>query len=115
MKQQPQPQPQQPPQPPQTEPQQFRLNVEVPGELEAIYANMAVIRHSPSEMVIDFIRQMPDQARAKVYARVVMTPMNAKLLLRALSENLAAFEGKFGEIRTPEQGFHEDRPIGFAK
>lgn len=99
----------------QPEPQQIRLNVEVPGELEATYANMAVIRHSPSEMVIDFIRQMPDQPRAKVYARVVMTPINAKLLHRALGENLTAFETKFGEIRTPEQGFHEDRPIGFTR
>jgi hypothetical protein len=112
MKQQPQQQPQPQPQP---DAQQFRLNVEVPVELEATYANMAVIRHSPSEVVIDFIRQMPDQPRAKVYARVVMTPINAKLLLRALTENLTAFESKFGEIRTPEQGFHEDRPIGFAK
>jgi len=99
----------------QPEPQPIRLNVEVPGDLEATYANMAVIRHSPSEMVIDFIRQMPDQPRAKVYARVVMTPINAKLLHRALGENLAAFESKFGEIRTPEQGFHEDRPIGFTR
>lgn len=100
---------------PQSEPQQIRLNVEVPSDLESTYANMAVIRHSPSEMVIDFIRQMPDQPRAKVYARVVMTPINAKLLYRALGENLTAFEGKFGEIRTPEQGFHEDRPIGFTR
>lgn len=99
----------------QPEPQQVRLNVEVPGELEATYANMAVIRHSPSEVVIDFIRQMPDQPRAKVYSRVVMTPINAKLLHRALGENLTAFESKFGEIRTPEQGFQEERPIGFTR
>ncbi len=103
------------PQQPLAEPQQIRLNVEVPPELEATYANLAVIRHSPSEVVIDFIRQMPDQPRAKVYARVVMTPINAKLLHRALGENLAAYEGKFGEIRTPEQGFHEEKPIGFAR
>jgi hypothetical protein len=102
------------PQPQQPGSQQLRLNVEVPGDLESIYANMAVIRHSPSEMVIDFIRQMPDQPRAKVYARVVMTPINAKLLHRALGGNLKAFEEKFGEIRTPEKGFPEDRPIGFT-
>ncbi len=99
----------------QPEPQPIRLNVEVPTELEATYANLAVIRHAPSEVVIDFIRQMPDQPRAKVYARVVMTPMNAKLLHRALGENLTAFETKFGEIRTPEQGFQEERPLGFTR
>lgn len=103
------------PQQPLAEGQQIRLNVEVPPELEATYANLAVIRHSPSEVVIDFIRQMPDQPRARVYARVVMTPINAKLLQRALGENLAAYESKFGEIRTPEQGFHEEKPIGFAR
>lgn len=103
------------PQQPLAESQQIRLNVEVPPELEATYANLAVIRHSPSEVVIDFIRQMPDQPRARVYARVVMTPINAKLLQRALGENLAAYESKFGEIRTPEQGFHEEKPIGFAR
>lgn len=100
---------QEPPAPP------MRLNVEVPAELEAIYANLAVIRHSPSEVVIDFIRQMPDQPRAKVYARVVMTPMNAKLLHRALGENLASYEEKFGEIHLPEPETPEEKPIGFAR
>ncbi len=101
-------------QPARPEGQPVRLNVEIQPDLEATYANLAVIRHSPSEVVIDFIRQMPDQPRAKVYARVVMTPMNAKLLHRALGENLAGYEDKYGEIRTPETGFQEDRPIGFA-
>lgn len=95
--------------------QQLRVNIEVPAELEATYANLAVIRHSPSEVVIDFIRQMPEQTRARVYARVVMTPMNAKLLLRALEQNLAAYESKFGEIRTPQEGFQEEKQIGFAR
>lgn len=97
------------------EPQPIRLNVEVPVDLEATYANFAIISHSPSEVVIDFLRQMPGQPRTKVYARVVMTPMNAKLLHRALGENLANFESKFGEIRPPEHGFHEDKPLGFAR
>lgn len=93
----------------------IRLNIQVPQDLEAYYANLAVIRHSPSEIVIDFIRQMPEQPQAKVEARIVMTPMNAKLLLRALEQNLENFEEKYGEIRTPQQGFHQDRGIGFAR
>jgi len=97
------------------EAQAVRLNVEVPPELEAIYANLAVIRHSPSEVVLDFVRQMPDQPRAKVYARIVMTPMNAKLLLRALEQNLGAYEEKFGEIRTPEGELPEEKPMGFTR
>ncbi len=96
---------------PQQQPMQ--INVELPGELEAVYANFAVITHSPSELVIDFARILPNVPRAKVYARVIMTPMNAKLLHRALGDNLSKFEAQFGEIKTPEQGFGEERPLGF--
>jgi hypothetical protein len=95
------------------QPQRMQVNVELPRDLEAIYANFALITHSPSEIVIDLARILPNVPKAKVYARVVMTPMNAKLLLRALEENLSKFEAQFGEIKTPERGFGEDRPIGF--
>lgn len=78
------------------------ITLELPGELDAAYSNFAVITHSPSELVIDFARVMPNIPKAKVVARVVMTPMNAKLLLRALSENLSRYEGQYGEIVLPE-------------
>ncbi|MFB0536184.1 MAG: DUF3467 domain-containing protein, partial [Anaerolineae bacterium] len=52
---------------------------------------------------------------AKVYTRILMTPMNAKLLHKALGENLGKFEEQYGEIKTPKHGFHEERPIGFKK
>ena len=90
-----------------------QINVELPAELEATYANFAMITHSPSEVVIDFARVLPNVPRAKVYARIIMTPINAKLLQRALADNLLKFEAQFGEIKTPEQGFAEDRPMGF--
>jgi len=96
------------------EPQQpMQINVELPAELEAAYANFAMITHSPSEVVLDFARILPNVPKAKVYARVIMTPINAKLLLRALTDNLSKFEAQYGEIKTPEQGFGEERPIGF--
>jgi hypothetical protein len=93
--------------------QRRQINVELPGDLEAVYANFAMITHSTSEIVIDFARVLPNVPKAKVYARVILTPMNAKLLHRALGENLSKFEGQFGEIKTPEKGFGEERPIGF--
>jgi len=95
---------------PQSQPMQ--INVELPGDLEAVYANFAMITHSPSELVIDFARVLPNVPKAKIYARIVMTPMNAKLLHRALGENLTKFEAQFGEIKTPEHGFGEDRAMG---
>jgi len=94
---------------------QMRVNIELPQDLEAIYSNFALITHSPSEIVIDFAKLLPNVPRAKVYARILMTPMNAKLLHRALGENLRKFEDKFGEIKTPEYKFEEERPIGFKK
>lgn len=83
-------------------PPQRQLAVELPNDLNSVYSNFAVITHSPSEIVVDFAVVMPNVPRAKVNARVVMTPMNAKLLLRALGENLSKFEGQFGEIKLPE-------------
>lgn len=79
-----------------------QLAVELPADLEAVYANTAIITHSPSELVLDFARLLPNVPKAKIYARVIMTPMNAKLLHRALGEHLAKFEGQYGEIHLPE-------------
>ncbi len=98
------------------QPPQRSLQIELPAELEAIYSNFALITHSPSEMILDFARVLPNVPKAKVYARILMTPMNAKLLHRALGENLARFEETFGEIKTPDQGFepHAER-MGFVR
>jgi len=92
------------------------IQIELPAEIEAIYANFALITHSPSELIVDFARMLPNVPKAKVYARIIMTPMNAKLLHRALGDNLAKFEEKFGEIKTPDQGFepHVER-MGFVR
>ena len=78
------------------------LAVELPANLEPVYANTAIISHSASEIFLDLARVMPNYPKAKVSTRVVMTPLNAKLLLRALSENLSKYEGVYGEIRLPE-------------
>jgi len=87
----------------------------LPKELEAVYSNFALITHSPSEIVVDFAKLLPNVPNAKVYARIIMTPMNAKLLHQALGQNLEKFEDKFGEIKTPEHGFDQEKPIGFRK
>jgi len=75
--------------------------LEVPAGLETLYANLARISHSPADIVIDFAHLLPGESKAAVRARVLMTPLSAKLLLRALAENLARYEAAFGEIRVP--------------
>ena len=63
-----------------------------------VYSNLAIITHSPSEFVCDFIQMMPGVPKGKVRSRVVMTPQNAKRLMMALQDNLSKFESHFGEI-----------------
>jgi len=79
-----------------------RLKVNIPAGLEPTYANLALITHSPSEIVIDLAQVMPQVPEARVRSRIVMTPVNAKLLQRALAEHLTRFEGEHGEIKIPQ-------------
>lgn len=67
-------------------------------EAEGIYSNLAIISHSPAEFVIDFTRILPGVPKARVHARIVMTPQHAKLLLHALADNVGKFEQQYGEI-----------------
>ena len=87
-----------------------QINIEL-GEKEAegIYSNLAIITHSPAEFIIDFTRVLPGVPKAKVHARVIMTAQHAKLLHRALEDNIAKFEMKFGEIK-----IHGDAAGGFG-
>jgi Protein of unknown function (DUF3467) len=87
--------------PPQTPPKPTGPVLELPTDLEIVYANLARIAHSPADIVIDFAHLLPGEARAKIRSRVVMTPLSAKLLVRALTENLARYETAFGEIILP--------------
>lgn len=91
-----------------------QVKIEIPQALEAIYSNFVVLTHSPSEIVFDFARLLPRAPKAKVHARVIMTPMNAKLLYKALEDNLTKFEERFGEINLTEMSFEDSRPMGFV-
>jgi hypothetical protein len=77
-----------------------QINIELTEEIaEGIYSNLAMIAHSNSEFVIDFIRLMPGVPKAKVKARVVITPEHAKRLLAALKDNIDKYEAAFGPIK----------------
>lgn len=79
---------------------QNQINIELSEEIaEGEYANLAMIAHSSSEFVIDFIRLMPGIPKAKVKARIVITPEHAKRLLAALSDNIQRFEVSYGTIK----------------
>ena len=82
------------------QPKQQQINIEL-GEKEAegIYSNLAIIAHSKAEFVIDFTRILPGVPKARVHARIIMTPQHAKMLARALTENIQRFEQQNGEIQ----------------
>jgi hypothetical protein len=84
-----------------TPPQPPGPTLEVPEGLETVYSNLARIAHSPADLVIDFGQILPGETRARIKARVMMSPLAAKLLLRALTENLARYETAFGQINIP--------------
>ena len=77
-----------------------QINIELTDEIAGgIYSNLAIITHSPTEFVLDFVSLMPGAPKAKVKSRIVMTPQHAKRLYKALAENLSKYESNFGPIK----------------
>lgn len=81
-----------------------QLNIELPEDIaEGVYSNLAIISHSNSEFVVDFVRMVPNVPKAKVKARIILTPQHAKRLVHALADNVRRYEAQFGAISEPEQ------------
>jgi hypothetical protein len=84
---------------------QQQLNIELSEEVaQGIYSNLAVITHSSSEFVVDFVRIMPGVPKANVKSRVILTPEHAKRLLMALQDNIKKFESLHGPIKNLKPG-----------
>ncbi|PID70149.1 MAG: hypothetical protein CR985_03105 [Flavobacteriales bacterium] len=80
--------------------QDNNLNIELDQKVaEGTYANLAIINHSVSEFVVDFINIMPGVPKAKVKSRIILTPQHAKRLSKALAENVKRFEDAHGDIK----------------
>lgn len=93
---------------PQNQPIQVELD---PAQAEGLYSNLVLIAHSASEVILDFARALPGLPKAKVYARVILTPQHAKSLLMALEQNLKTYESQHGTIKIP--GEPKGRELGF--
>lgn len=90
-----------------------QLNIELPEEVaDGVYSNLAIITHSHTEFIVDFLRIMPGMPSAKVKSRVILTPQHAKRLIKALQENIKKFENLHGEIQGSD-GF-EGFPMNFG-
>ncbi|GAB1307374.1 DUF3467 domain-containing protein [Urechidicola sp. KH5] len=85
-------------------PKDGKLNIELDEKVaEGTYSNLAIINHSVSEFIVDFINIMPGTPKAKVKSRIILTPQHAKRLAKALEDNVKRFEGRHGEIKDYEQ------------
>jgi len=82
------------------QPQKISLELGA-DQAEGIYSNLALITHSTSEFIVDFAKLLPGLPKAKVCARMIMTPQNAKALLKTLEINVQRYEENFGEIKLP--------------
>jgi len=93
--------------------QEGQINIELSEEVaDGVYANLAIITHSNSEFVIDYVNIMPGTPKAKVKSRIILTPQHAKRLQKALSDNIEKYESQHGKIQDiePVQGF----PMNFG-
>lgn len=83
---------------------QGKINIEIDENVaEGTYSNLAIINHSVSEFVVDFVSIMPGTPKSKVKSRIILTPQHAKRLLKALKDNVQRFENAHGEIKDYEQ------------
>ena len=81
-----------------------KINIELDEKTaEGTYSNLAIINHSASEFIVDFIALMPGAPKAKVKSRIILTPEHAKRLNNALGDNIQRFEQANGKINVQEQ------------
>ena len=90
-----------------------QLSIEIkPDIAKGVYSNLALLTHSPTEFVVDFVSNLPGFPKAEVVSRVVMTPETAKRLMLALQDNVAKYEAQFGQIKFAAEQHKITFPVG---
>jgi len=83
--------------------QSKQINIELKEDVaQGLYSNLAIINHSSSEFVVDFVRVVPGVDKAEVKSRVILTPEHAKRFMQALQENIEKYESQYGKITRPD-------------
>ena len=96
-------------------PKKNQINIELKEEVaQGTYSNLAIITHSTSEFVLDFVRVVPGTNKAQVKSRIILTPEHAKRLLHALGDNIKKFESVNGPIKEPDGSGNAGMPITFG-
>lgn len=92
-----------------------KVKIELPKDPSAIYSNMVMITHTANEVIFDFIQVLPNDDRARLQKRVMMTPTHSKLFLNALQENMSKYEASHGKIEAPARQTLADQLFGSVK
>ena len=94
------------------QPKKGQINIQLDEDVaQGIYSNLAIINHSVSEFVVDFVTIMPGVPKSKVKSRIILTPQHAKRFLKALNDNVGRFEKAHGEIKDYDQ---PQMPLNFG-
>lgn len=92
-----------------------QINIELDEEIaQGVYSNLAIITHSNSEFVVDFVRIMPGTPKAKVKSRIILTPEHAKRLMLALKDNVTKYESIHGSIKNTDGNAGPVMPMNFG-
>ncbi len=92
-----------------------QINIELKEDVaQGTYSNLAIITHSTSEFILDFVRVMPGIPKAEVKSRIILTPEHAKRLLLALKDNIAKYESMNGQIKNVETQSGSIIPMNFG-
>lgn len=92
-----------------------QIQIELKEEVaQGTYSNLAIITHSSSEFVLDFVRVMPGVPKAEVKSRVILTPEHAKRLLKALEDNVEKYEKAHGPVKNIEPHSGPIVPMNFG-
>ena len=92
-----------------------QVKLELPAQPSAVYANMVMITHNANEVFFDFIQVLPNDDKARLQKRVIMTPTHSKLFLNALQENIDKYESKHGVLNAPARQTLADQLFGAVK
>jgi len=87
-------------------------------DFKSFYANWAQAASSPFDVVVNFGEASPDNAgglEIEQKARIVFSPLEAKMVAYILTKTLRDHEAKFGEIAVPSQVALQLRQLSGSK
>ena len=79
------------------------LDIELDEKVaEGVYSNLAIVNHSMTEFILDFVSVMPGP-KAKVKSRIILTPEHAKRLVETLMDNIQKFDDSQKQMKSSPQ------------